>query len=88
MNATVVNDYRQDRADAMEKIMLYAYNYDSKFIQKAFADNPRIRDHFQSKFDMIWTDVTATQAFVHLYLEMSKNYRDQLAKWIDENFKG
>ena len=88
MNATVIENPKQFRAEAMTKIMVYAYNYRSNFIQEAFKDDPRLADHFQAKFNARWTPEKATEAFVTLFLDMSGDNRIKLAKWIDENFKG
>ena len=78
---------KEERANAMSKIMLYAYNYAPDFLAKAFGDDTRLAEHFENKLDSYFNESgNGTMAFINTFLAMSGDNRIKLAKWIDKNF--
>ena len=73
----------------VSKVIMYAFNYDHKFIAKAFADDENLANHFQAKFSSFYSRFgNGEQAFLYLYTAMTSDNRATLVEWIDTNFKG
>jgi len=69
------------------KVILYSFNYEPQFIAKAFADEPRLAEHFQCKFSAYYNRFgNGEQAFLWLWTSMSHNHQDTLASFIDRTF--
>ncbi len=87
-----LNDKPIEKADSgfelVRKVSYFAYNYSYHFLLKAFAHNPNIANHFQSKFSHFYNQAgNGEHAFIRLFTVMNAGYQKTLVDWIDTNFK-
>ena len=59
------------QTEAMSKLMLYAFNYESNFIQLVWGVNTSLTNHFESKFSQ-------TGNFFSFYMGLSETNKDLL----------
>ena len=66
----------------------FTSNYPHDFIEKAFAHDPRLAQHFQSKFSFAKNNVykNSQLAMLKLIQEMSRDNQDILIQWIADNY--
>ena len=67
MNAQTTNEETQ----AMSKLMLYAFNYESNFIQLVWGIETPLTKHFESKF-------REAGSFFNFYMQLSEGNKDLL----------
>ena len=67
MNTQATNS----QTEAMSKLMLYAFNYESNFIQLVWGVNTSLTNHFESKFRQ-------AGSFFNFYMGLSETNKDLL----------
>ena len=69
---------------AIDKVIMYSFNYDYNFIENAF--NGYLAEHLRSKFSNYCKRFGNSQtAFMHLYTELSSDNRQILINYILTN---
>jgi hypothetical protein len=67
--------------NAVDKVIMYSFNYEYKFIENIFNDN--LAKHLRSKFANYCTRFGNTQtAFMYLYTSLSSDNKQTLINYI------
>ena len=73
---------------AVNKVILFGYNYTHNFIAHVWADDSNLAKHFQSKFSMYYEIHGSNGVFNAFYCNLSGVNQDRLVEWILTNYKG
>lgn len=70
---------------AINKWMFFTFNFPNDFIEKVWADEPYLVDHFKAKFNSLYYrgSYGVIPAF---YAELDMSNRMKLMQWVMDNF--
>ena len=80
MNATT-------KRNTVENFLYFAYNYPHNFIAKVWADDNRLKEHFEVKFSGYYEKLGSRSAVVELFFSLDHENRARLLDWVDNNYK-
>lgn len=76
-----------NKEKSMAKVIKFINQYSGDWIQKAFAGDKHLIDHFQSKWDSLSKGKNSSyEAMVSLMTQMDAENENKLMKYIDETF--
>ena len=82
---TVLNEGTSD-GNLIEKWNYWCANYYDDFIERAWADDPNMIKHLQSKFDYYYEAVGSYGVMTMFYLNLDYNNRRILEDFVVKNF--
>jgi len=74
--------------EAVNKVIMFGFNYPSGFIALVWGANTSLSNHLQSKFSTLYDRVGSKAIFNCFYCELSSNNQAILVSWILANYKG
>ena len=72
----------------IRKWVMWCFDYNHDFIEKAWAESPIMSKHFRSKFDAIYKNHGCDAAMNRLYSELDDTNREILERYVDQNYHG
>lgn len=88
VNESIKNVLNEGQSDGnlIEKWNYWCANYYDDFIERAWADDPNMIEHLQSKFDRYYDMVGSYGVMNAFYLDLDYNNRRILEKFVLNNF--
>jgi hypothetical protein len=84
MNESYLNEGGSD----INKVIMFGFNYPHDFIEKVWGDDPRMANHFKSKFSSIYERHGASAAFFKFYTELDGGNQAKIEDYIRNNYLG
>lgn len=81
----VINEGQSD-GNPIEKWCYWCTNYHPDFIERAWADNPRMADHLEGKFSMYYNRYGSEGAMLIFYLNLDGENRRILENYVMNNY--
>jgi hypothetical protein len=74
--------------EAVNKVIMFGFNYPSGFIASVWGANTSMANHLQGKFNMNYERFGSNGVFSNFYVNLSSNNQAILISWIMANYKG
>lgn len=71
---------------AIRNFSYFCMNYDYKFIEKCWKDEPIIVEHLRDKFNDFYNLYGSSAVMIKFMIELDGQRQRELAAWIDENY--
>lgn len=77
-----------DPATAVNKVLMFGFNYPPQFITSVWADEPSLAQHLQGKFSGYYNRFSANGVFANFYINLDSENQRKLVDWILANYNG
>ena len=67
---------------------LFCFNYPQGFVERAFANDNLLVEHFEQKFTRAYESAGSVGAVNKFFTELSENNQRTLTDWVFDNYKG
>ena len=82
-NKQINNIMETTNSKAIDKVIMYSFNYEYNFITKAFKNDSNLANHLQAKFTNYYNKFgNGETAFLWLYTSLSGNNKQILVNYI------
>ena len=87
-NVIKENEINEDAGSSpINKYVMFSYNYPQDFIEKIWADNEQMMNHFKGKFSSTYDRVGSKAVMNAFYTELDGGNRKKFEDWILSNYQ-